>query len=341
MKQIGIIGYGNLARGVERALNACPDMQLKVVFSKRSNIIIQTKNAVAESVEKLGDYKGKLDVVICCGGSATDLPKQTPDVASLFNFVDSFDNHADIPRHFDTVDKAAKANNTVGVISAGWDPGLFSIMRLYSQAFLPFGQTFTFWGKGVSQGHSDALRRIKGVAAAVQYTIPQDEAMDKVRLGKNPQFTPRQTHKRICYVVLDENLKNDSAAQENIKTQIITMPNYFADYDTAVNFIDLAEFKANHQAMPHGGHVIHTGAIGLDNEENLNTSDKKTDDRHSMEFSLKLGSNPYFTGSVLTAYARAAARLSDEKITGAKTVFDIPPVYLSPKSSLELYKEIL
>ncbi|NLM13019.1 MAG: diaminopimelate dehydrogenase [Epulopiscium sp.] len=324
--RVGIVGYGNLGRGVEAALKQNPDMELKAVFTRRNpkDIVLKDSNVQAVHMEDIEKYKDEIDVMILCGGSATDLPEQSPALARLFNIVDSFDTHAKIPEHFAAVDKASKEGNKIGAISVGWDPGLFSMNRILAEAVLPEGNNYTFWGKGVSQGHSDAIRRIKGVKNAVQYTIPIEEAIEKVRSGSNPDLTVREKHLRECYVVAEEN-----ADQEAIANEIKTMPNYFADYDTIVHFVSEEELKLNHSAMPHGGFVIRSGKTG---DGNTN---------HIIEFSLKLDSNPEFTGSVLVAYARAVYRLNQEGQSGAKTVFDIPLAYLSPKSGDELRKELL
>jgi len=323
MIKIGILGYGNLGRGAEKALAGAPDMRLSVVFSRRGDLNIRTAGVKVEPFEKLDDYTGKLDVVICCGGSATDLPLHTPLIAAKFNFVDSFDNHANIPAHFEKVDKIARSHGMAGVISAGWDPGLFSIMRLFGEAFLPFGADYTFWGRGVSQGHSDAIRRIEGVARAVQYTMPSQIAIEAALSGNQPQFTSREKHTRLCFVVI-----KDGADKERIRQEIITMPDYFAPYDVIVNFISVEEFEGSHLGIPHGGRVIRSGGTSESNN-------------HTMEFKLKLDSNPEFTGSILVACARAVYRLKAEGMVGARTVLDIPPAYFSPKSAAQLYKELL
>lgn len=320
--KIGVVGYGNLGRGVLKALKENNDMQLKAVFTRRENIVLED-GSKAVHISKLEEYKDKIDVMILCGGSATDLPEQGPAIAKMFNTVDSFDTHAKIPEYFDSVDKISKEAGTLSIISVGWDPGLFSLNRLMGQAILPQGNDYTFWGTGVSQGHSDAIRRVKGVKDAKQYTVPREEALEKVRNGENPKLTAREKHLRVCYVVVDEG--EDKARIEN---EIKTMPNYFSDYDTEVNFISEEELQKNHSGMPHGGFVIRTGVTGDCNKE-------------KMEFSLSLESNPEFTSSVLVAYARAIAKLSSEGKTGACTVFDIPMAYLSPKTSEELRKELL
>lgn len=324
--RVGIIGYGNLGRGVESALKQNSDMELRAVFTRRSpkDIVLKDKNIHAVHIQDIEKYKDEIDVMILCGGSATDLPEQSPTFAKMFNIVDSFDTHAKIPEHFDAVDKASKEGNKVSAISVGWDPGLFSMNRILAQAVLPEGNNYTFWGRGVSQGHSDAIRRIEGVKNAVQYTIPIEEAIEEVRSGSHPNLTVRQKHLRECYVVVEED-----ADKKAIENEIKTMPNYFADYETKVNFISEEELKLNHSKIPHGGFVIRSGKTG------------NGDTNHIIEFSLKLDSNPEFTGSVLVAYARAVYRLNKEGQSGAKTVFDIPLSYLSPKSGDELRKELL
>jgi diaminopimelate dehydrogenase len=324
--RVGIVGYGNLGRGVESALKQNPDMELKAIFTRRNpkDIVLKDANIQALHINDIEKYKDEIDVMILCGGSATDLPEQSPAIARWFNIVDSFDTHAKIPEHFAAVDQAAKEGSKVGAISVGWDPGLFSMNRVLAEAVLPEGKHYTFWGRGVSQGHSDAIRRIKGVKNAVQYTIPIEEAIEKVRSGSNPDLTVREKHIRECYVVAEEN-----ADKKAIENEIKSMPNYFADYDTIVHFVSEEELKQNHSAMPHGGFVIRSGKTG---DGNIN---------HIIEFSLKLDSNPEFTGSVLVAYARAVYRLNKEGQSGAMTVFDIPLAYLSPKSGEELRKELL
>lgn len=325
--KIGIIGYGNLGRGVECAIRQNPDMELAAVFTRRDpeSLKISTETAKVESAEKIADWLGKIDVMVVCGGSATDLPKQTPEYAKMFNVIDSFDTHAKIPEHFAAVDKSAKSAGKVAIISVGWDPGLFSLNRMYANAILPEGKDYTFWGKGVSQGHSDAVRRIKGVKNAKQYTIPVQSALDAVRSGKNPDLTTRQKHTRECFVVLEE-----GANAAEVERQIKEMPNYFADYDTTVHFIAGDEFVRDHSRIPHGGFVLRCGKTGL-NDENS----------HIIEYSLKLDSNPEFTSCVLLAYARAAYRLNKEGQSGCKTVFDIAPAYLSAKSGEELRATML
>ena len=325
--KIGILGYGNLGRGVEFAVQENSDMELAAVFTRRnpSDVKILTENVPVVHVDEIKNWAEKIDVMILCGGSATDLPKQTPEFAKMFNVIDSFDTHAKIPEHFAKVDEAAKNSNHVAIISVGWDPGLFSLARAYANAVLPDGKDYTFWGKGVSQGHSDAIRRIDGVKNAKQYTIPIESALEEVRSGKNPELSTRQKHLRECFVVLE-----DGADAAKVENEIKTMPNYFADYDTIVNFISEDELKKNHSGLAHGGFVIRSGKTG----ENKNHS-------HIVEFSLKLDSNPEFTSSVLIAYARAAYRFSREKNFGCKTVFDIPPAYLSQKSAEELRAHLL
>ena len=325
--RIGIYGYGNLGRGVECAIRQNPDMELVAVFTRRDPAGVKTAFADVPvmHVGKAKDMTDKIDVMILCGGSATDLPTQTPELASLFHVVDSFDTHARIHEHFDAVDAAAKAAGKVAVISAGWDPGMFSLNRLYAGAILPEGKDYTFWGKGVSQGHSDAIRRVPGVKNGKQYTIPVEAALDAVRSGSNPALTTREKHTRECFVVAEEGA--DKAA---IERQIKEMPNYFADYDTTVHFITEEELARDHSGIPHGGFVIRAGKTGVSGEHT-----------HIIEYSLKLDSNPEFTGSVLTACARAAYRLAAKGERGCKTVFDIPPAYLSPLSEEELRRSLL
>ncbi len=327
MIKIGILGYGNLGKGVECAVKHNPDMELKAVFTRRdpSSLSILTEGAKVYSVENAPAMKDEIDVLIICGGSATDLPKQTPEMAKYFNVIDSFDTHAKIPEHFEAVDKAAKESGHIGLISVGWDPGMFSLNRLYANAVLPGGKDYTFWGKGVSQGHSDAIRRIAGVRDARQYTIPVDSALEAVRSGSEPELTTRQKHTRECFVVAEE-----GADLKKIEEEIVTMPNYFADYDTTVHFISEEELLRDHAGIPHGGFVIRTGKTGWNNENS-----------HVIEYSLKLDSNPEFTSSVLAAYARAAYRLSKEGQTGCKTVFDIAPAYLSAEDGAYLRKHML
>ena len=325
--KIGILGYGNLGRGVECAVKQNDDMELVAVFTRRNpeDVKILTENATVCNVADVEDWKDKIDVMIICGGSATDLPKQTPVYAKMFNVIDSFDTHARIPEHFANVDAAAKEGGHVGIISVGWDPGMFSLNRLYANAILPEGNDYTFWGKGVSQGHSDAIRRVEGVKDGKQYTIPVEAALKAVRNGENPELTTRQKHTRECFVVLEE-----GADAAKVEEEIKTMPNYFSDYDTTVHFISEEELKANHSGIPHGGFVLRSGKTGWDGEN-----------KHLIEYSLKLDSNPEFTSSVLIAYARAAYRLASEGQSGCKTVFDIAPAYLSAKSGEELRKHML
>ena len=325
--KIGILGYGTLGRGVECAVKQNDDMELVAVFTRRNpeDVKILTETATVCNVADVEDWKDKIDVMIICGGSATDLPKQTPVYAKMFNVIDSFDTHARIPEHFANVDAAAKEGGHVGIISVGWDPGMFSLNRLYANAILPDGNDYTFWGKGVSQGHSDAIRRVEGVKDGKQYTIPVEAALKAVRNGENPELTTRQKHTRECFVVLEE-----GADAAKVEEEIKTMPNYFSDYDTTVHFISEEELKANHSGIPHGGFVLRSGKTGWDGEN-----------KHLIEYSLKLDSNPEFTSSVLIAYARAAYRLASEGQSGCKTVFDIAPAYLSAKSGEELRKHML
>ena len=325
--RIGILGYGNLGKGVELAVKEAPDMELAAVFTRRdpSSLKIQTAGVPVVSVNDVADWKDKIDVMILCGGSATDLPVQTPEYAAMFNVVDSFDTHARIPEHFANVDASAKKAGKIAVISCGWDPGMFSLARVYSNAILPDGNDYTFWGKGVSQGHSDAIRRVKGVKNAKQYTVPVESALEAVRSGKNPELTTRDKHTRECFVVLEEGA--DAAAVEK---EIKEMPNYFADYDTTVHFISEEELLTNHSGMAHGGFVFRSGKTGANKEHN-----------HIIEYSLKLDSNPEFTTSVLVAVARAAFRMEKEGMTGCKTILDIPPAYLSDKSGEELRAHLL
>ena len=325
--KIAILGYGNLGRGVECAVRENSDMELVAVFTRRDpkDVKIQTEGVPVVRVEDIEAWKDKVDVLILCGGSATDLPGQTPQYAKFFHVVDSFDTHAKIPAHFAAVDQAAKAANHVAVISVGWDPGLFSLARVYANAVLPNGKDYTFWGRGVSQGHSDAIRRIAGVKDAKQYTVPVVKALAAVRRGDNPELTTREKHTRECFVVLEE-----GADAAKVEKEIKEMPNYFADYDTTVHFITEEELKASHSGLAHGGFVIRTGATGLHGEH-----------KHAIEYSLKLDSNPEFTTSVLLAYARAAYRLAQEGVAGCKTVLDIAPAYLSPLSAEELRAKLL
>ena len=325
--RIGIVGYGNLGRGVESAIRQNADMELVAVFTRRApeSVKIRTAGVPVLHTDEAIKMKDKIDVLILCGGSAKDLPEQTPAFAEHFNVIDSFDTHARIPEHFDRVNAAAKASGKIAVISVGWDPGLFSLNRMYAGAILPDGKDYTFWGKGVSQGHSDAIRRIEGVLDARQYTIPVPEALAAVRAGENPELTTRQKHTRECFVVAAE-----GADLARIEREIVTMPNYFADYDTTVHFISMEELQRDHGGIPHGGVVIRSGKTGWNGENS-----------HIIEYSLKLDSNPEFTSSVLVAYARAAVRLNTEGASGCKTVLDIPPAYLSPKSGEELRATLL
>lgn len=325
--RVGIFGYGNLGRGVECAVKHNPDMELKAVFTRRNpeSVSILTPGVPVLSAADAPSMKDEIDVMILCGGSATDLPRQTPELAAYFHVVDSFDTHANIPGHFEAVDQAAKKSGHVGVISAGWDPGMFSLNRLYAGAILPGGKDYTFWGKGVSQGHSDAIRRIEGVKDARQYTIPVNTALEAVRSGSCPELTVRQKHTRECFVVAEE-----GADQKAIEEAIVTMPNYFADYDTTVHFISQEELERDHKGIPHGGFVIRTGSTGWEDEH-----------KHVIEYSLKLDSNPEFTASVIVACARAAERMAKEGQTGCKTIFDIAPAYLSPLRGEELRAHLL
>lgn len=327
MIRLGISGYGNLGKGVEAAVMHNPDVELKVIFTRRDPEAVKpiTEGVKVDRVENASAYKDEIDVLILCGGSATDLPVQTPKFAAMFNVVDSFDTHANIPEHFKEVNAQAEKNGNLALISCGWDPGLFSIARVYSDSVLPGGETYTFWGKGVSQGHSDAIRRVEGVLDARQYTVPVQAALDAVRSGSNPTLTTREKHTRECYVVVKE-----GADKARIEKEIKEMPNYFADYDTTVNFISQEELDAKHKGIPHGGFVIRSGKTGADNEYN-----------NVVEYSLKLDSNPAFTSSVLVAYARAVARMHKEGKTGCVTVLDVPPAYLSAKSGEELRKSML
>ena len=327
MIQIGIVGYGNLARGVECAIAQNPDMNLAAVFTRRDpdGVKIATPGVPVLSTDECIAWKDKIDVMILCGGSATDLPFMTPGFAQVFNVIDSFDNHSNIPAHFAAVDQAAKAGGKIAVISMGWDPGLFSVNRLYASAILPQGKDYTFWGKGVSQGHSDAVRRLPGVLDARQYTIPVSEAMDRVRAGENPELTTREKHTRLCYVVAEE-----GADKAEIETAIKTMPAYFADYDTTVEFITAEEMKRDHAGLPHGGSVIRSGVTGW-----------KGENRQTIEYKLTLDSNPQFTASVLVACARAAVRMKDRGVTGCQTIFDIAPADLSPQSREDLLAHML
>ncbi|MBQ7676223.1 MAG: diaminopimelate dehydrogenase [Campylobacter sp.] len=323
--KVGILGYGNLGRGVELAVRNTNDMEVFGVFSRREPASVKTCGASVYSVNEILNFKGKFDVLVLCGGSATDLPTQTPEFAKNFCVVDSFDTHAKIPEHFANVDKAAKSGGNVGIIAIGWDPGLFSLNRLVGESVLESGESYTFWGKGVSQGHSDAIRRIKGVVDARQYTVPIESALKRVRNGENPNLSTREKHLRECFVVAE-----DGADKAKIENEIKTMPNYFADYDTTVHFIDLETLKREHGGIPHGGFVLRSGSTGENGEK-----------KHLIEFSLKLDSNPEFTASVLVAYARAAYRLHKDGKSGAFSIFDIAPALISPKTPDELRKEIL
>lgn len=323
--RIGIVGYGNLGKGVEMAISRNEDMELAGVFTRRDpeSVKLLTPGVQVYKIEEAKAHKDDIDVMILCGGSATDLPVQTPEFAKDFNVIDSFDTHARIPEHFADVDSACKEGNTIGIISVGWDPGLFSLNRIYAESILPQGKTYTFWGKGVSQGHSDAIRRVEGVKKGIQYTVPVPEAVEAVRACQNPELSTREKHTRECFVVAEE-----GADLAKIEHEIKTMPNYFSDYDTTVHFISEEEFCANHNTMPHGGFVIRSGKTGNDTDQVI-------------EYSLKLGSNPEFTSSVLVAYARAAHRLAKEGQVGCKTVFDIAPAYLSMLSGEEIRKNLL
>ena len=326
MIKIGILGYGNLGRGVEVAIKQNPDMELVAIFTRRNPEALKTLTDVKVfNVSDVGEWKDKIDVMILCGGSATDLPIQGPQYAEMFNTIDSFDTHANVPEYFHNVDEQAKKGNKLSIISVGWDPGLFSLNRLYAESILPDGNTYTFWGKGVSQGHSDAIRRIEGVKNAVQYTIPVEKAVADVRAGKNPILTTRQKHLRECFVVLE-----DGADANKVENEIKTMPNYFDEYDTTVHFISEEELKRDHSGMPHGGFVIRSGNTGLNKET-----------KQIVEYSLNLESNPEFTASVLLAYARATYRLHEKGEIGARTVLDIPPALLSIKNNEELLKTIV
>lgn len=327
MIRVGICGYGNLGRGVEASICQNDDMELVAVFTRRdpSSLEIHTKNVSVYSMERIEEFRDKIDVMILCGGSRTDLPIQTPTLAKMFNVVDSFDTHATIYEHYNNVNNKVLESKHTALISTGWDPGMFSIARCYASAILPNSSNYTFWGRGVSQGHSDAIRRIDGVVDARQYTIPKDEALEKVRSGENPNLMTRDKHLRECFVVVKQD-----ADKTRIEKEIKEMPNYFSDYETIVNFISLDELKKNHSKMPHGGFVINTGTTGFDNEN-----------KHSIEYSLKLDSNPEFTGSVLVCYARAVVRLYKEGNYGCKTPLDIAPIYLINKTKEELLKHMI
>ena len=324
--RIGIVGYGNIGRGVEQAIKRNEDMELAAVFTRRdpASVKVATEGAKVVHMDDMLSMKGDVDVMVLCGGSATDLPVMGPEIAANFNTIDSFDTHAKIPEYFANVDKAAKEGNNISIISVGWDPGMFSLNRLYAESILVQGSTYTFWGKGVSQGHSDAIRRIPGVKNAIQYTVPVDEAVDQVRSGSEPKLTTRDRHTRECYVVAQE-----GANKAEIENAIKTMPNYFDEYNTTVHFISEEELKRDHSKMPHGGFVIRTGETGEEGN------------KHVIEYSLKLDSNPEFTASVLIAYARAAYRLNQKGENGARSVFDIAPALLSMKTPEQLRKEIL
>lgn len=324
--RIGILGYGNLGKGVELAVQKNDDMELVALFTRRDPASIQplTEKLAVYSANDLANYTNDIDVLVLCGGSATDLPEQTPEAVKLFNVVDSFDTHAKIPTHFANVDAAAKKNGHIGIISVGWDPGMFSVARLYSTCILPDGNDYTFWGRGVSQGHSDAIRRIPGVVDARQYTVPVEAALNAVRAGENPSLTTREKHTRECYVVAEK-----GADLASIEKQIVEMPNYFDEYDTTVTFISQEELDRDHKGIPHGGSVFRTGVTG------------KGANKHVIEYSLKLDSNPEFTGSVLAAFARAAYRLNQEGQSGCKTIFDIAPAYLSAESGEYLRSHML
>lgn len=324
--RIGIVGYGNIGRGVEQAIKRNEDMELAAVFTRRdpASVKVATEGTKVVHMDDMLSMKGDVDVMVLCGGSATDLPVMGPEIAANFNTIDSFDTHAKIPEYFANVDKAAKEGNNISIISVGWDPGMFSLNRLYAESILVQGSTYTFWGKGVSQGHSDAIRRIPGVKNAIQYTVPVDEAVDQVRSGSEPKLTTRDKHTRECYVVAQE-----GANKAEIENAIKTMPNYFDEYNTTVHFISEEELKRDHSMMPHGGFVIRTGETGEEGN------------KHVIEYSLKLDSNPEFTASVLIAYARAAYRLNQKGENGARSVFDIAPALLSMKTPEQLRKEIL
>lgn len=324
--KIAVAGYGNLGRGVESAVNQNPDTELYGVFSRRDPSKVKPADGTKVfSANEILSHKDNIDVLIICGGSATDLPVQTPELSKHFNIIDSFDTHAKIPKHFKNVDKSAKEAGKIAMISVGWDPGMFSLNRLYGECILPDGKDYTFWGKGISQGHSDAIRRIDGVLDARQYTIPVESALSAVRNGENPELSTREKHERECFVVTE-----DGADKQRIEKEIKEMPNYFSDYNTTVHFISKEELERDHKGIPHGGFVIRSGKTGLNGEN-----------KHIIEYSLKLDSNPEFTSSVLVAFARAAYRMNKEGMSGCKTVFDVPPAYLSPKSNDELISHLL
>ena len=327
MIKVGIVGYGNLGRGVEAAVAKNPDMELKMMFTRRdpASVKIKTEGVPVYKLEDASNYKNDVDILILCGGSATDLPEMTPALAKDFNVIDSFDTHARIPEHFANVDKAAKDGGKTAIISCGWDPGMFSLNRLYANCILPEGKDYTFWGKGVSQGHSDACRRIEGVVDARQYTVPVDSAVERVRNGENPELTTRDKHTRLVFVVAAE-----GADKAKIEKEIKEMPNYFSDYDTTVNFITKEEMERDHSGLPHGGSVIRSGVTGWNNEN-----------KHTIEYSLKLDSNPEFTGSVIAAYARAVVKMNQKGDNGCKTVFDVAPAMLSPLSDDEIRAHML
>lgn len=321
--RVGIVGYGNLGKGVRKAINQNPDMELEAIFTRREVSKVSENDNLMVHISKIGDFKDEIDVMILCGGSATDLVEQGPMVAEMFNTVDSFDTHAKIPAYFEKMNEVSSASGNLSIISVGWDPGLFSLNRLLGNAVLPNGKDYTFWGKGVSQGHSDAIRRIQGVKNGIQYTIPIEAALERVRSGENPDITTREKHLRECFVVAEE-----GADKTKIEEEIKNMPNYFSDYDTTVHFITEEELKRDHSGMPHGGFVIRTGETGEGTKQRI-------------EFSLELGSNPEFTSSVLVAYARAISKMAKEGKKGALTVFDVPFGYLSSKTPAELRKELL
>ena len=321
--RVGIVGYGNLGKGVRKAINQNPDMELEAIFTRREVSKVSENDNLMVHISKIGDFKDEIDVMILCGGSATDLVEQGPMVAEMFNTVDSFDTHAKIPAYFEKMNEVSSASGNLSIISVGWDPGLFSLNRLLGNAVLPNGKDYTFWGKGVSQGHSDAIRRIQGVKNGIQYTIPIEAALERVRSGENPDLTTREKHLRECFVVAEE-----GADKTKIEEEIKNMPNYFSDYDTTVHFITEEELKREHSGMPHGGFVIRTGETGEGTKQRI-------------EFSLELGSNPEFTSSVLVAYARAISKMAKEGKKGALTVFDVPFGYLSSKTPAELRKELL